>query len=148
MYPGLGDRSLRDVVFRLGCFRPWKTSYSLMKGSHLCISYRDFFTLRAKLEDAYDVMKAGRLQNRTLTMLPFSRFPPLPVEVLGALPPQGLSVHLPRVAFYFANCMKSSPELVRIRYEVAFLLEWSHSVAAALTLEIVTNAPIWKCSAE
>ena len=93
-------------------------------------------------------MMATRLQNRTLLMLPFSRFPPLPVEVVGALPPQGLSVHLPPVAFYFANCVQSAPESVRIRYEVAFLLEWAHSVAAALTLEIETNARVWKCSAE
>ena len=39
-YPGLGDRSLRDLVFSTGCVRPWKTSYSLMKGSYVCISYR------------------------------------------------------------------------------------------------------------
>ena len=26
-YPGLGDRSFRDVVFRSGCVRPWKMSY-------------------------------------------------------------------------------------------------------------------------
>ena len=147
-YPGLGDRSLRDVVFRSGCVRPWKTSYSLMNGSHVCISYRDFFTLRGKLAHAYDVMMAVRIQNRTLLMLPFSRFPPLPVEVLGALPPQGLSVHLPRLALYSSNCAQCSPESVRIRYEVAFLLEWAYSVAAALTLEIETNAPVWKCSAE
>ena len=147
-YPGLGDRSLRDVVFRSGCVRPWKTSYSLMNGSHVCISYRDFFTLRGKLAHAYDVMMAGRLQHRTSLMLPFSRFPPLPVEVVGALPPQGLSVRLPRVAFYFADCVRSAPESVRIRYEVAFLLEWAHSVAAALTLEIETNARVWKCSVE
>ena len=81
-------------------------------------------------------------------MLPFSRFPPLPIEVVGALPPQGLSVHLPRVTFYFANCVQSDPELVRIRYGVAFLLEWAHSLAVALTLEIETNARVWKCSAE
>ena len=80
-YPGLGDRSLRDVLFRSDCVRPWKTSYSLMNGSHVCISYRDFFTLRGKLSHAYDVMMAGRHQNRTLLMLPFSRFPALPVEV-------------------------------------------------------------------
>ena len=147
-YPGLGDHSIRDVVFRSGCVRPWKTSYSFMNGYHVCISYRDFFTLRGKLAHAYDVVMAGRLQNRTLLMLPFSRFPPLPVEVVRALPPQGLSVHLPRVAFYFANCVQSAPGSVRIRYEVAFLLEWAHSVAAALTLEIETNARVWKCSAE
>ena len=119
-----------------------------MNGSHVCISYRDFFTLRGKLAHAYDVMMAGRLQNRTLLMLPFSRFPLLPVEVVGALPPQGLSVRLPRVAFYFADCVRSALESVRIRYEVAFLLEWAHSVAAALTLEIETNARVWKCSVE
>ena len=37
-YPELGDRSLRDVVFRSGRVRPWKTSYFLMNGSHVCIS--------------------------------------------------------------------------------------------------------------
>ena len=81
-------------------------------------------------------------------MLPFSRFPPLPVEFVGALPPQGLSLHLPRVSFYFAKCVQSAPESVRIRYEVAFLLEWAHSVAAALTLKIETNARVWKRSVE
>ena len=123
-YPGLGYRSPHDVVFRSGYVRPWKTSYSLMNGSHVCISYRDFFKLRGKLAHPYEVMMAGRHQTRTLLMLPFSRFPPLPVKVLGALPPQGLSIHLPRVAFYFANCVQSAPESVFIRYEVAFLLEW------------------------
>ena len=147
-YPGLGDRSLCDVVFRSGCLRPWRMPYSLMNGSHVCISYRDFFTLCGKLAQAYDVMMAGRLQNRTLLMPAFSRFPPLPVEVVSALLPQGLSVHLPRVPFYFANCVQSAPESVRVRYEVEFLLEWAHSFAAALTLVIETNARVWKRSAE
>ena len=44
--------------------------------------------------------------------------------------------------------MQSASESVRIRYEVAFLLEWAHSVAAALTFEIKTNARVWKCSAK
>ena len=116
--------------------------------SNVYLVLRLFFTLRGKLGHAYDVMRAGRLQNRALLMLPFSRFPPLPVEVVGALPPQGLSAHIPRVASYFANCVQYAPESVRIRYEVAFLLEWAHSVAAALTLEIETNARVCKCSAE
>ena len=118
-YPGLGNRTLRDVVFRSGCVRPLKAPYSLMNVSHVCVSYLDFYTLRGKLAYAYDAMMAGRLPNRTLMMLPFSRFPPLPVEFVCALPPQGLPVHLPRVAFYFANCVQSAPESVRIRYEVA-----------------------------
>ena len=44
--------------------------------------------------------------------------------------------------------MQSAPESVRICYEAAFLLEWAHSVAAALTLEIETNARVSKCSVE
>ena len=147
-YPGLGDRSPRDVVFRSGCVRPWKKSYSSMNWSHVCTSYCDLFTLRGKLAHAYDVMMAGRLQNRTRLMLPYSRFPPLYVEVESSLAPQDLSVHLPRVPFCFANFVRSAPESVRIRYEVEFLLEWAHSVAAALKLEIETNARVWKCSVE
>ena len=81
-------------------------------------------------------------------MLPFSRFPSLPVEVASALPPQGLSVRVPSVAFYFASCVQSAPESVRIRYDVAFLLEWAHSVAAALTLEFEAHARVWRCPLE
>ena len=81
-------------------------------------------------------------------MLSFSRFPSLPVEVASALPPLGLSVRIPPVAFYFANCVQSAPESVRIRYDVAFLLEWAHSVAATLTLEVEAPALVWRCSLE
>ena len=80
-------------------------------------------SFHGRLEHAYDGMVAGRLQDRIGLMLRFSRFPPLPVEVAGAFQPQGLSVHLPRVAFYYANCVQSAPGSVLIRYEVAFLLE-------------------------
>ena len=90
-------------------------------------------------------MMAGRPQNRTLLMLPFSRFPSLPVEIVNALPPQGLSVRIPSVAFYFADCVQSAPRSVRIRYDVAFHLEWAHNVAAALTLETEAHPRMWRC---
>ena len=145
-YPGLADRALRDVVIRSGDVGAWKTSYSVTSGSRVCVPYRDFFVLRGKLSHAYDVMMTGRSQNRTLLMLPFSRFPSLPVEVVNALPPQGLYVRIPSVAFYFADCVRSASESVRIRYDVAFLLEWAHNVAAALTLEVEAQARVWLCS--
>ena len=44
--------------------------------------------------------------------------------------------------------MWSAPKSVRIRHEIAFLLEWVHSVAAAMTIEIETNALVWKSSVE
>ena len=93
-------------------------------------------------------MMAGRPQIRTLLMLPFSRFPSLPVEVTSALPPQGLSVRIVLVASYFANCVQSAPESALIRYDIAFLLEWAHSVAAAFTLDVEAHARVWRCSLE
>ena len=65
---------------------------------------------------------------------------------MSALPLQGLSVRIPFVAFYFADCVQSAPESVRIRYDVAFLLEWGHNFAAALTLETEAHARMWRCS--
>ena len=146
--PGLADRSLQDVVVRSGDVRARKTSYSVTNSIRAAAPYRDFFVLRGKLSHAYDVMMAGRLQKRTLLMLPFFLFPSLPVEVASALPPQGLSVRIPLVAFYFANCVQSAPESVRICCDVAFLLEWAHSVAACLTLEIEAQARVRRCSPE
>ena len=145
-YSGLADRSLRDVVIRSREVRAWKKSYSVKNVSRVCVPYRDFFVLRVKLSHAYDVMMTGMPQNRMLLMLPFSRFPLPPVEFVNALPPQSLSVRIPSVAFYFADCVRSAPESVRIRYDVAFLLEWAHNVAAALTLEVEARARVWRCS--
>ena len=147
-YLGLADRSLRGVVVRSDDVLAWKTSYSVTDGSRASVPYRDFFVLRGKLGHVYDVMMAGRSQNRTLLMLPFSLFPSLPVEVASALPPQGLSVRIHLVAFYFAKRVQSAPDSVRIRYDVAFLLEWAHSVAAALTLDGEAHALVWRCSLE
>ena len=136
------------MVVRSGDVRAWKTSYLVTNGSRAAVPYRDFFVLRGKLAHAYDVMIAGRPQNRTLLLLPFSRVPSLPIEVASALPPQGLSVRTPLFAFYFARCIQSAPDSVQIRYDVAFLLEWTHSVAAALTLEVEAHAWVWRCSLE
>ena len=58
-YPGLADRSLRDVVIRSGDVPAWKKSYSVTNGSRVCVPYRDFSVLRGKVSHAYDVMMAG-----------------------------------------------------------------------------------------
>ena len=42
--------------------------------------------------------------------------------------------------------MQSAPESVRIRYDVAFLLERAYNVAAALTFETEAHARMWRCS--
>ena len=53
--------------------------------------------------------------NRTSLMIPWSRFPLMPVEVLSAMPPQGLSVRLPRIAYYFSLRVRDESNDVRMR---------------------------------
>ena len=87
---------------------------------------------------------AGSPQNHALLMLPFSRFRSISVELASALPPQGFSVRVPLVSFYFSKCVQSAPESVHIRTDVAIILEWAHKVAAALALEIEPHAQLWR----
>ena len=98
-YPGFGDRTLRDVLVRTEAIRRWKTSYSLMCGTSVAISFRDYSVLRGPLTRKYEVNMGTQAANRTSLMIPSSRFLLMPVEVLSAMLPQGLSVCLPRVAY-------------------------------------------------
>ena len=86
-----------------------------------------------------------RAANRTSLMISWSRFPLMLVEVLSALPPQGLSVRLPRLAYYFSLRVRDESNDVRMRYDAAFMIECAHSVATALTLEIENNRRVWTC---
>ena len=135
-YPGFGDRTLRDVPVRTEAIRRWKTSYSLMCGTSVAISFLDYSVLRGPLTREYEVNGGTRGANRTSLMIPLSRFPLMPVEVLSAMPPQGVSVRLPRVAYYFSLRVRNESDDVRMRYDAAFMIEWPHSVATALKLEI------------
>ena len=147
-YTGFGDRTLRDVLVRTEAIRRWKTSYSLMCGTSVAISFRDYSVLRDPLTRKYEVNMGTRAANRTILMIPWSRFPLMPVEVLAAMPPLGLSVRLPRVAYYFSLRVRDESDDVRIHYDAAFMIEWAHSVATALSLEIEKNRRIWTCSDE
>ena len=126
-YPGFGDRTLRDVLVRTEAIRRWKTSYSLMCGTSVAISFRDYSVLRGPLTREYEVNMGTRAANRTSLMIPWSRFPLMPVEVLSAMPPQGLSVRLPRFAYYFSLCVCEESDDVRMGYDAAFMIEWAHS---------------------
>ena len=147
-YPGFADHTLRDVLVRTDVIRRWKTSYSLMSGTSVAISFRDYSVLRGPLTREYEVNMGTRPANRTSLMIPWSRFPLIPVEVLSAMPTQGLSVRLPRVAYYFSLRVRDESDDVRMRYDAAFMIEWAHSVTTALTLEIENNRRVWTCSDE
>ena len=147
-YPGFGDRTLRDVLVRTEAIRCWKTSYSLMCGTTVATSFRDYSVLRGPLTPEYEVNMDTRAANRASLMIPWSRFPLMPVEVFSAMRPKGLSVRLPRVAYYFSLRVRDESDDVRMRYDAAFMIEWAHSVATALTLEIENNRRVWTCSDE
>ena len=56
-----------------------------------------------------------RAANRTGLMIPWSRFPLMPVEVLSAMPPQALSGRLLRLAHYFSLRVRGGSDDVRMR---------------------------------
>ena len=89
-----------------------------------------------------------RAANRTSLMIPWSCFSLMPVEVLSAMPPQGLSVLLPRVASYFSLRVRDESDGVRMRHDAAFMIAWAHFVATSLTLEIENHRRVWTCPNE
>ena len=93
-------------------------------------------------------MNIKRAANRTGWMIPWSPFPLMLVEVLPAMPPQGLSVCLPRVAYYFSLRVRDESDDVRMRYDAAFMIACAHSVAPPPTLEIENHRRVWMCSDE
>ena len=147
-YPGFCDRTSRDALVRTEAIRLRKTSYSLMCGTSVSISFRHYSVRRGPLTREYEVNMGTRAANRTSLMILWSRFPLMPVEVLFAMPPQGLSVRLPRVAYYFSLRVRDESNEVRIRYDAAFMIDWAHSVANALKLEIENTRRVWTCSDE
>ena len=48
-YPAFGDRTLRDVIVRTEAICRWKTSYFLMCGTSVPISFRDYSVIRGPL---------------------------------------------------------------------------------------------------
>ena len=147
-YPGFGDCTLRDLLVHMEAIRRWKIPYSIMCGLSVCISFRDYSVLRGLLTREYEVNMGTRAANCTSLMIPWSRFPLMPVEVLFAMPLQGLSVRLPRVAYHFSLRGRDESDDVRMRCDAAFIIEWAHFVATALMSEIENHCLVWTCSDE
>ena len=146
--PGFGDLTLCDVLVRTEAIRCWKTSYSLRGGTSFAISLRDYSVLCGPLTREYEVNIGTRAANRTSLMIPWSRFPLMPVEVISTMPPQVLSVRLPSVAYYFSLRVRDDSDDVRMRYDAAFMIKWAPCLAIALTLEIENHRRVSTCSDE
>ena len=89
-----------------------------------------------------------RAANRLSPMMPWSLFPLVQFEVLPAMPPQCLSLRFPRVFYYFSLSVRDESDDVRMHYDAAVMMYWAHSVATALTMEIVNHRRVWTCSDE
>ena len=100
-YPGFGDPTLRDVLVRTEAIHRWNTSYSLMCWTSVCISFCDYSVLRGPLTREYEVNMGTQAANHTSLMIPWPRFPLMTVKKLSTMPPEGLVVRLPCVAYYF-----------------------------------------------
>ena len=55
------------------------------------------------------------------------------VEILSAMPPQGLSVCLPRVAYYFWLRVRDESDDVRMRYDDAFMIAFGRYLRVSVS---------------
>ena len=91
------------------------------------------------------VRMSGRFEDRTRLVVPFDKFPEVPMCLVGIIPPRCLAVQSPRVAYYFGATVDSRCKSVKMRNATAYVLEWAHAVAAALTLEHVVYSRVRMC---
>ena len=78
-------------------------------------------------------------------LIPFDEFPEVPKCVAGVIPPRGLAVRCPRVAYYFGAVVETQDDSVKKRYATSYVLEWAHAMAASLTAEHVVYNRVWEC---
>ena len=86
---------------------------------------------------------SGRFEDRTRLVVPFYELPEVPMCLAEIIPPRGLAVKSPRVAYYFGATVDSRFMWVTKQYATAYVLEWAHAVAAALKLEHVMYNRVW-----
>ena len=87
---------------------------------------------------------SGKFDDRT-RLVPFDEFPEVPMCLVEIIPPRGLALQSTRVAYYFGATVDSRCKSVKKRYATAYVLEWAHAVAAALTLQHVVYSRVWVC---
>ena len=133
------------VVVRETDPRQWKTAFALLVGTVRLVSFQEYTYFREPGAHEMDVRMSGRFEDRTRLVVPFDEFPEVPMCLVGIIPPRGLAVQSPRVAYYFGATVDSRCKSVKKRYLTAYVLEWAHAVAADLTLEHVVYCRVWVC---
>ena len=105
-------------------------------------------TTRASDAHETDERFCGKFDERTTMVVPFYDFPVVLPVVAGVVPPFGIAVRLPRVAYYFGETEKSREPAVRKRYERAYVIEWEYTIAISLGLGLGIFRRVWICDSE
>ena len=136
-HPLVTDDRSRNIILRETEPRQWKTSFALLAGTGRLGSFQYYTYFREPGAHKTNVRMSGRFEDRTRMLIPFDEFPEVPKCVAGIIPPQGLAVRSPRVAYYFGAVVETQDDPVKKRYATSYVLEWAHAVAASLTAEHV-----------
>ena len=139
-HPIMTDDGFCRVVFCETDPRQWKTAFALLAGTGRLISFQDYTYFQEPGAHETDVRMSEWFEDRTRLVVPFDEFPEVPMCLVRIIPPRGLAVQSPRVAYYFGATVDSRCKLVKKRYATAYVLKW-----AALTLEHVVYSRVWVC---
>ena len=144
-HPMMADDRVRNIVVRETDSRQWKTAFALLVGTGRWGSFQDYTYFREPGAHETDVRMSGRFEDRTRLAVTFDELPQVPMCLAGIIPPRGLAVKSPRVAYYFGATVDTGCKSVKTRYATEYVLEWAQAVAAALTLEHVMYNRVWVC---
>ena len=131
-----GDR-VRNIVVWETDPRQWKTAFPLSVGTDRLVSFQDYTYFLEPGAHETDVRMSGRFDDRTRSVVPFDELPEVLMCLAAIIPPRGLAMKSSRVTYYFGTTVDTTWKSVKKRYATAYVLEWAHAVAAALTLEHV-----------
>ena len=132
-HPLMTDERSRNIVVRETDPRHSKTSFALLAGTGRLVSFQDYTYFREPGAHETDVRLSGRFEDRNRLLITFDEFPEVSKCVASIIPPRGLAVRCPRVAYYFVAVVQTQDDSVKKRYAISYVLEWAQAVAAYLT---------------
>ena len=144
-HPLMTDDRSCNIVVRETDPRQWKTSFALLAGRGRLVRFQDYTYVREPGAHETDVRMSGRFEDRIRLLIPFEEFPEVLKCVAGIIPPRGLAVRCPCVAYYSGAVVETQDDSVKKRYATSYVLECAHTVAASLTAGHVAYNRVWVC---
>ena len=144
-HPMMTDDRVRNIVVREVDPRQWQTAFAWLFGTQRLVSLQGYTYFCEPGVHETDVRLSGRFEDRTRLMIPFDELSEVPIGVARIITPRGSAVNSPRVAQYFGAAVDARGGTLKRRYATSYVLEWTHAVAASLTLEHVMYNRVWVC---